>query len=198
MSTEDNRKSYNRPMTADDRRQFMKVGAVLATAALIFQVGLYLLVNFETVNLYPKQMTAENLKGFSSRIEYALRYQTLLIFWLLFNVFATIYGRLTTKAINPLDEKTEERVQIFKNVLTNSFESVVISVFSQLIFVSFAEPMTVLKMIPLINIVQFVGRVAFFAGYPMQRAFGFNCTVLPNVILNCYNLYRLGSFVGFY
>lgn len=196
--SEDNRKSYNRPLSAEDRRKVFKTGAVLSAAAFIFQVGLYLLVIFDVLNLHPKQMKEETLKGFSSRVEYALRYQTLLVFWLFFNVIVAIYGRLTTKAINPLDESTEAHVQIFKNVLTNSFESVVISVFSQLIFVSFAEPITVLKMIPLINIVQFVGRVTFFAGYPLKRAFGYQCTALPNLILNLYNMYKLGSFVGLY
>lgn len=185
-------------MSADEKKRMMKASAVLGASSLIFQVGLYLLVISDTLALHPKQMQAEALKGFSSRVEYAIRYQTLLVFWLLFSVFATIYGRITTKAINPLDETTEQRVQIFKNNLTNSFESVVISVFSQLIFVSFAEPTTVLKLIPLINIVQFVGRVAFLAGYPMYRAFGFNSTVMPNILMNCYNLFKLGSFVGLY
>lgn len=196
--SEDNRKSYNRPLSAEDRSRVFKTGAVMSAAAVTFQVGLYLLVLFDVLKLHPKQMKEETLKGFSSRVEYALRYQTLLVFWLLFNVIVTIYGRVVTKALNPLDDSTEAKVQIFKNVLTNSFESVVISVFSQLIFVSFAEPITVLKLIPLINIVQFVGRVTFFAGYPLKRAFGFNCTALPNIIMNVYNMYKLGSFLGLY
>lgn len=198
MSTDERSKAYNRPLTAEDRRRVIKVGFILSASALVFMVGLVLLIEYELLSLAPKNMRAETLKGFASRVEYALRYQTLLVFWLLFNVMFTIYGRLTTMALNPLDEKTEQRVQLFKNVLTNSFESIVISVFSQLIFVSFAEPATILQYIPYVNIVQFVGRVAFFAGYPLQRAFGYQCTALPNLVLNIYNLYKFGSFVGIY
>lgn len=189
---------YNEPLTKEGRQRVIKVGFVLSASALLFMLGLALLVYKDFVRFYPSNMRAETLKGFASRMEYALRYQTLLVFWLMFNILITIYGRLTTKALNPLDETTEDNVQLLKNVLTNSFESVVVSVFSQLIFISFAEPELILTTIPLINIIQFIGRVAFFAGYPLHRAFGYQCTIIPNLILNIYNMYRLGSFVGIY
>jgi len=197
MSTEE-RKSTDRGFSPEEMKRIMKVGAVLAISAVVFMLGLGLLIHQNIIGLHPASTREETLKGFAPRVEYALRYQSLLVFWLTFNVVATIYGRLTTNALNPLDERTEHRVQMFKNVLTNSFESVVVSVFSQLIFVSFAEPLTVLKFIPFINIVQFIGRVSFFAGYPMYRAFGFQCTILPNICLSFYNLFKLGSFMGFY
>lgn len=197
MAAEDSRGS-NRPMTVEETRRFKKTAFVLAVSSLVFMAGLAVLVHTDAVKLHPKSISAEALKGFAARLEYALRYQTLLVFWLMFNIVATIYGRITTKALNPLDEKTESNVQLFKNILTNSFESVVVSVFSQLIFVSFAEPACILKTVPLVNIIQFIGRVAFFAGYPLKRAFGFQCTIVPNIILSIYNLFKLGSFLGIY
>lgn len=194
MAGEDKR---TRSQLAEDKK-IMKLGIIMMISALIFMVGLVVLVEKNLLTLHPKNMRVETLKGYGARIEYSFRYQTLLTFWLLFNVFATIFARFKANALNPLEEKTEERVQGIKNVLTNSFEQVVISLFSQLIFVSFAEPITILKYIPLINVIQFIGRVAFFAGYPLKRGFGFHCSLLPNVVLNCFNLYKLGSFMEFY
>lgn len=198
MSNTEGRNKYNRPISASEEKNIIKIGGVLVSSALIFMVGLALLVHYEHVSLAPKEMKVETLKSFANRIEYALRYQTLLVFWLLVNVLITIYGRLTTKALNPLDENTEQGVEVFKRILTNSFEQIIISVFAQLTFVSFAEPLTILKFIPYINIVQFIGRVAFLAGYPWYRAFGFNCTAVPNIVLIFYNLYSFGSFIGLY
>lgn len=197
MSTEGKNK-YSRPLSATEEEKIMKVGGVLVASAMTFMIGLGLLVHFDHVNLAPKEMKVEALKGFAGRAEYALRYQTLLVFWLFVNVILTIYGRVTTKALNPLDERTEQNVEMFKRILTNSFEQIVLSVFAQMTFVSFAEPETILKFIPFINIVQFVGRVSFMAGYPLYRAFGFNCSFVPTIVLIFYNLYSFGSFIGLY
>lgn len=197
MSTE-GRKSYTRPVTGEEERKLIKIASVAIASAITFMVVLALLIHFEHISLAPKDVKAESLRGFASRAEYAIRFQVLLVFNLLFNIFFTIYGRITTKAYNPLAEETEQHVELFKRILANSFEQTVLSVFTQLAFVSFAEPETVLKFIPYINIVQFVGRIAFFAGYPMHRAFGFNCTFTPTIILNVYNLYKFGSFIGLY
>lgn len=198
MSSHDKRTVYNRPLSIEEEKKVFKVGAVLATSSLIFMIGFALLVHYDIVRLHPSNTTAETIHGYAGRVEFTLRYQTLLVFWLVFNTLATIYGRITTKAFNPLEEKSEQRVQLFKNVLTNSFESVITSVFSQLIFVSFATPPTILKVIPLVNIIQFVGRVTFFAGYPLKRAFGFCTTFVPTIWLTAYNVYKFGSFLGAY
>lgn len=189
------RKNPTRSLTPEEERQVFKTGFILSGGAITFMVASLLLVAYDVINLYPSKMNADILKGFAPRVEYALRYQTLLVSWLLFNVLITIYGRLTTRALNPLDEKTETSVQMIKCILTNSLESIVLSVFLQLIFVASAQPESVLKYIPLINIIQFVGRIAFFAGYPLKRAFGYMCTVWPNVILCAFNIYKLGEFV---
>ena len=170
-------------------------GAILSAAAFLFMGLFTLLVHLETIKLYPASMTVETVRGFSFRIEYALRYQTLLVTWLLFNVMATIFGRLSTKAINPLDSSSEENVQVHKNILTNTVEQTLVSVFAQLIFVSFASPEAVLKFIPLINIIFFIGRIAFFFGYPLKRALGFQMTVVPTIVLVIYNFVKFFSFI---
>lgn len=148
--------------------------------------------------MYPSTIKEGALKGFNARAEFALRYQTLLYAWLVFNIMAVIYVRVTKKALNPLVDSTEKHAQEMKNILTNSYEQIVVSSIAQLIFVSFAGETYTMKLIPAINFVQFIGRMTFFAGYPYYRTFGMMCTLFPNVALICYNLFKLGSYLGVY
>lgn len=184
--------------TRDPNQMDMKVVMVLSVAGILFCAGFFLLVHYDLVQLYPSGWTHEMLKGFALKAEFSIRYQTLLMFWLLFNIFVTMFARTKTQALNPLDGDTEQRVQIFKNILTNSYESILLSSISQLIFTSYADSATVLRYIPLVNILMFIGRVTFFAGYPLKRGFGMICTLIPNSILCYYNMYKFGQFVGFY
>lgn len=198
MSTE-NANIFNRPMTKAEEKEVVKTGAILVVSSLLFMSVFALLVHFETIRLYPSTMNVDMVKGYAGRVEFTLRYQTLLVSWLLFAILNTIYGRLTNMAINPLDETKEPIVQSRKNILTNSLEQIVLSLFSQLIFVSFASPEAILKVIPLVNIIQFVGRITFQIGYPLKRAFGFQCSQLPTIFLVLYNLYKFFAFlVGYW
>lgn len=192
------KKNYNRPLGAEEEKRVIKNGSILFVSSLIFMGALTALVHFDAIKLYPSSMNTEMVKGYAGRIEYTFRYQTLLAIWLMFNILATIQVRLSNMAINPLDEKSEQRVHMVKNILTNSFEQIVLSVLAQLIFVSFAAPECILKVIPLVNVIQFVGRIAFFAGYPFKRSFGFTCTMLPTMALVVYDAYKFVSFLGLY
>lgn len=178
--------------------QFKKIAGGLAIAAFIFMGSFLLLVQVDVIKLYPSSSSAETLNTFGEKAEFAFHYQTLLVLWLIFNVFVVIYGRMIHKSINPLETKTEEYIQIYKNTLTNSFETIVISVMAQLVFISFASPTAVLKFIPMVNIIQFIGRIAFLAGYPFYRSFGFLCTIIPSIVLVLYSVFKLGSFIGMY
>lgn len=198
----DSRKSINftqaKPLKKEELIKLKKVAYTAFTLALAFMYAVYYAVMNDKIQLYPSSMKADSLKGFTSRAEFALRYQTLLLAWLKLNVYAVIYVRLTTKALNPLVDSTEKHVHSIKNILTNSFEQIILSIFSQLAFASFADPTLTLKLIPAINIVQFIGRVTFFFGYPMYRTFGFTLTSFPNAVLIFYNLYRLGVYAQLY
>lgn len=194
----DTRKSTApRPIKGSELARIIRIAFYVFVLATGLIGGLIYYISQDKIQLHPKNLTAEQLKSFGARVEYALRYQTLLFAWLTFNIFAVIYGRLTKKALNPL-ETTEKHVQSLKNILTNSFEQVVLSAFLQLIFVSFAPHNLVLKFIPAVNIVMFVGRVAFFLGYPLYRTFGFTLSLHTNTILAGYNLYQLGAYAGLY
>lgn len=189
---------YDKPIVGEDLAKYTKLASIATVSAILFLVGVYMLIQQDYLKLHPKNISPETFKGYASKAEYALRYQVLLITWLVINVLLVIYVRLTRKAINPLTEATEHAALGAKYILTNSFEQIFISLFAQLIFISFADNTTVLKFIPAINIVQFIGRVSFFAGYPIYRAFGFDLTVFPNIVLVLYNLYRFGNFVNLY
>lgn len=191
-------KSQNRSMSQEETKRIMRNGSILAGLSVVFMTIMTLLVHFDAIRLYPSNVNAEIIKGYAGRVEFTLRYQTLLVFWLMINVITTIYGRLSTMAINPLDDRSEPKVQGHKNILTNSFEQIFLSVFAQLIFASFAAPECILKTIPLVNIIQFIGRVTFFAGYPLKRSFGFLCTWIPTFFLILYNMYKFMSFLGLY
>lgn len=191
-------KSYNRPLSPEDEQRLKRHGGILAVLAAVFMVAMTLLVHTGAIRLHPSTVNEEMIRGYAGRVEFTVRYQTLLVAWLTFNIFATIFGRLTRRALNPLDEKSEEHVQIHKNILTNSYEQIALSVFSQLIYISFASPECILKTIPLVNIIQFIGRITFFAGYPFKRSFGFFCTMVPTLVLVAYNLYKFFSFMGLY
>lgn len=187
-----------RPLKASELARLARIALVAFFLSISLMVGFFYLVMNDIVKLYPSIVTVEYLKGYSSRAEYALRYQTLLYFWLIFNIHSVIYVRISKKALNPLVESTEKHAQKQKNILTNSFEQIILSSVLQLIFVSFADHSHTMKLIPAINIVQFVGRIAFFAGYPYYRTFGVSLTMLPNTLLAGYNLYQFGSYMNFY
>lgn len=187
-----------KPLRANEMAKLIKV----ATSALLFSwliMGtiIYYCLN-DTLKLYPKTIKLDSLKGFNSRAEFSLRHQTLLYLWLVFNVQAVIYVRLTRRAINPLVDSTEKLAHQSKNILTNSFEQILLSSFLQLTFVSFADPSLVMKLIPAVNLVQFFGRIAFFFGYPLYRTFGVSLTMTPNLLMMGYNLYSFGSYLGYY
>lgn len=187
-----------RPMRSAEYARLTRIAMIAyLTSLTVIASTIYLLLT-DKVRLYPDSIKLESLKGFSSRAEYALRYQTLLFSWLIFNTFSVIYVRVTKRAFNPLVDSTEKHAQMQKNILTNSFEGILVSSFSQLIFVSFAEHAYTLKLIPAVNILQFVGRIAFFFGYPLYRTFGVSLTLTPNLLLTGYNMFKLGSYLGLY
>lgn len=185
----------SRSASSEDHKKIMKIGLLLTALAFTFMGVFYAAVHYNVIRLHPASVKAEALNSLPAKVEFALRYQTLLVFWLMINVFIVIGGRYENKAFNPLDEKVEVRVQGRKNVLTNSYETLILSIFSQLIFVTFAPAECILKFIPYVNIVQFIGRIAFFYGYPMKRAFGFQCTMVPTIFMVVYNMYKLSTFV---
>lgn len=176
-------------------RQWAKKHTLISLGSIVFMVVFGLLVHYEHIRLHPSVVTEGKLETLLPRIEFTLRYQSLQLLWLMFNVFAVIHRRIKHISINPLDSNIEVNIQANKNTLTNSLESIFISIVSQLIFITFAEAKTVLKFIPFFNILMLISRITFFAGYPFYRGFGVQSTLVPNTFLVCYNAIKLVSFL---
>lgn len=187
-----------KPLNKMEFAKLVKVATVAGVLAFLIMGAIIHFCLNDTLRLYPSTINLETLKGFNSRVEFSLRHQTLLYLWLFFNVHSVIYVRLTRKAINPLVDSTEKLAQQQKNILTNSFEQTLMSSFLQLAFCSFADASLVLKLIPAVNLVQFIGRIAFWLGYPYYRTFGVALTLGPNALMMGFNLYHFGSYLGYY
>lgn len=192
------RTTTNKALRGNELVRLKRIATGAFLLAITIVVGTIYFSIHDVIRLYPSSIRAETLKGFSARAEYALRYQTLLFAWLIFNIYAVIYVRLSRGALNPLVDSTEKQVQQIKNILTNSMEQVFLSSMLQLAFASFAEPALFKNLIPAVNVVQLVGRVAFFFGYPYYRTLGYVLTSLPNTLLLGFNLFKFGSYLGFY
>lgn len=182
----------------NENDRVMKIGAIAITCSCTLQAILFYCCFKEIIKFGQHDATVESLQDFGARVQFAVRHQTPLLLWLVYNILAVIRVRVQKLAINPLDESTEHIVQARKNILTNSYEQLVLSMFLQLAFVGFADASLTMRLIPLINLLQFFGRIAFFIGYPLYRAFGFLLTVLPNQIMLVYNVYKYGSLMGLY
>lgn len=191
----------NRTKISEEDRKVYRIAMMLIAASTVILLGSFFLVYYDKISIHA---APENIDSFNNnileRLLYTFKYQTLLIFWLLFNVLATIFVRIRSMSIDPLNEDTESHPPLvgMKNILTNSLESIFICVMSQIIYVCFAHPVYVLKFIPLVNYLVFIGRITYMLGYPMKRSFGYHLTGWPNIALNVYNLYKFGSFAHFY
>lgn len=181
-----------------ENKHHFKNGFILAGAAVAFLIVSFLLVFYDVVLIRPRGIPESHVASYPDKIKYTLQCQTLLVVWLLFNVLATIYVRMRNISINPMEPEPEKLVLPMRAILINSLESVVISVLSQMIYITFASSENVLRYILYINLVQFIGRIAFMYGYPMKRAFGYFLTIWPNLILNIVNVYFFINLMFFY
>jgi len=132
---------------------------------------------------------AYTLTQLPARWEYVLRHSTLGVLWLLFCFGYVGIQRSNTPAMDP-SAGYEHVTQMSKNIFLNSLEQFVMSVFSQLILVTYLEPKYVLNVIPAMNIMFFVGRVLFWWGYPHKRGIGFGLGFYPTVSALLYITYR--------
>lgn len=190
--------SYQRPIRGQELKKLMRVAFAAGLAASLLLIVSFLLCHHDKLKLYPSDVNPELLKDFASKVEFTLKYQVLLVLWLVINVHIVIYHRLSRGALNPLTECTEHLAQASKLILTNSCEQILISFFTQLIFVAHADGACVLKVIPWFNLIQFIGRIAFFAGYPLYRTFGISLSLWTNTIMTFYNIYKFGGFLNLY
>ena len=130
------------------------------------------------------------ISSYWHKLEFVVCYQTIGISWILFNMFYVISKRVNSPAIDPTDKEASNEVLVAQNIMQNSIEQFLMSAFAQIISISFVDRTLLIKVIPLINILFFVGRITFWLGYPKYRTFGFMCSAIPNTLLINYNLIK--------
>lgn len=130
-----------------------------------------------------------DLVDFPSRLQFLCRFLVLHASWFLVNMLYVISFRFPTPAINPMAGNEHLTVAANK-IFANSIEQSLISIFTQLSLITFAEPSTIIRLIPLLNFYFVIGRVAFLLGYPRRRPFGFYVNAVPMLFVNAYTLFR--------
>lgn len=165
-------------------------------AALVFMSTVTWLVWTDRVRL-SGIVTEDKLTGFGLKSEFVFRNLIVGVLWLIFNVHAVIVNRVRTPALDPLNGH-EHLTLTNRNILTNSIEQFVITAITQLSVISYLNGYLVVRVIPLMNLFYLVGRIAFFAGYPRYRTFGWVTTSLPPMVAASYAVYKYGTHLGIY
>lgn len=177
--------------TSNPMMSYWKSATIGGMVSFLFISILSLIVfddNYYNINISGK-MNVFQLSSYWHKLEFVLCHQIIGISWILLNMFYVISKRATNESINPMSGN-EDMTLMARNIMQNSIEQFLMSSFAQIISISFIEANILIKIIPLINILFIVGRIAFFFGYPKYRTFGFMCSAIPNTLLINYNLYK--------
>lgn len=166
---------------------------IIALIAGVISVTLVTVLLYYTLNGKINILQASKVwspASFASKLEFTARYWILPVFWVTFNILTVISRRIIhPSALNPL-ASGEIFTQREQNILRNSLEQIVISIVSQIIVLTYLEGEQVSRLIPMINVLFFVGRITFWIGYPLYRTFGFVLTFLPSFLMVFFSLYR--------
>ena len=111
------------------------------------------------------------------------------ITWIMLSTWIVIRQRMAGPAIDPMNGY-ESTTEMSKNNLTNSVEQFLMSAVSQLILIIHLDSNSVLNIIPTMNLLFILGRIAFWLGYPKYRSIGFMLTNYPTIVAVVYNLYK--------
>ncbi len=195
-SNKENSSESKNKLTEKERQEIKAIWArnlpLMAVSWAVLGIVAYALLN-NKINLNQYNKTPpQNLTDIGPRIKFVLQSSTLSVVWLAFCMFNVGLRRSFTPAINPLAGH-EKRTEAAKNIFTNSLEQFTMSIFSQLILVTYLEPKVILNVIPVINLLFIVGRITFWLGYPTRRAFGFNLTNMPIIATLGYITYKLAK-----
>jgi len=171
------------------KRNFPIEGAFATT--LILTV-LYL-VEYDYVSLAGATDSGD-LAEYWQRIEFVFRQLTWGIVWLLFSLNYVVYKRFVTRSVSG----REKYIQAANHIFANSLEQFILTSVGQLIVASHLDSSQLVKIIPLVNIFFFIGRVAYFFGYPQNRDFVWIFTIAPTQLIIIFNAHKLIQSYGVY
>ena len=136
-------------MTKEESKQVMKRASLMILASY-FMVILFAWLTFAGhINLSGKTK-ASQLTTYYQRLEFAIKYQTPAVGWLLFCCLYVIHKRVPTKAVNPLAGFENVTFEANK-ILANSFEQFSLMFLSEIVSLSFVSEQTILKLIPFMS-----------------------------------------------
>ena len=161
----------------------------LVSSAFVTVVAVYLVRSGDLLLLPPKPVFYP--QSFASKLEFCARYWVLGVVWLLLSMTQVMLRRVYG-AMNPLTG-TEGIVVKSNNILKNSMEQLFVSITIQVSVITYLTGEEVVRCIPIVNIMYFAGRVAFWFGYPKYRTFGFCLNFFPTCILTAYALYKFAT-----
>lgn len=118
---------------------------------------------------------------YATKLEFTVKYWLLPLIWFKVNIWLVIMKRIPSQAINPLSGH-ENIVEPVRNILSNTLEQMIGSLVMQCSLISFLSKDEVVKVIPIINVLFFLGRITFWLGYPRFRTFGFVMTDFPTTL----------------
>ncbi len=184
MASEEKSKNTQRALEAVVRPQIL----ISFCAMLIyFYIGYYYVpisVHFEDPSML-------------DRMVFTLRWVplTTLPIIIMIIVVGNIRGRNLTTAGDPSSpgQFNPPVIAVHTRVLANTLEQTLIHIPALFAFASYVQPEN-LKLVPLVVILFFVGRMIYWIGYvqyPFYRALGFAMALFPSMIMTGYSIFSL-------
>jgi hypothetical protein len=167
----------------------LRVGAGLL-GGTVFVGLLYWLINSNKLSL-SGNVRKEDINGLGDKLGYTLKLLTLPLLWVLGSNLTVCFFRLTrVQAIDPLNNR-DELIEVPVNIFVNSIKQFILTAFGQLSIVPILSGSDIVRIIPLVNILFVVGRIAYSLGYPKYRSFGFTLSSLPSTALITYSAWNV-------
>lgn len=122
--------------------------------------------------------TETELPSTGDKYAFACKWFSLQVAWML---IANInVGKQRIKVALPASGH-DHLIEKEKNILQNSLEQSFMSIVAQLTLIASLSSAATIKLVPLINVLWLIGRIAFVYGYPDKRLFGFFLSFYPTL-----------------
>ena len=144
-------------------------------------LGLLFLAYTDRLNLLSLagvQVNTSEIKSFADKFEFTVKHWTPGLVWLYFYIHLVMLRRLNARAVIP-NTTREYLVANQRSILTQTVEQFIFAVVTQAAVLPYLTPIQVVNIIPLANLLFFVGRIFFWLGYPIYRTFGMVVTMAP-------------------
>jgi len=163
------------------------VSWILHGLAILVVPGAILLAKEGYLPRFTLRTDSADIVTFSDRVFFTFEWFVLIAVWLAFSVAWVI--RCNCKSTGGCDPTVQrsELSQEAQRLLTNSIEQAVLTIVAQLALVPFITGEETIRLIPLINLAWFIGRIAFFYGYPQRRGIGFGLSYFASLAIIAYS-----------